>query len=102
MRVKVNLNIEVEVEVDESDPDQAIWTAMDALAVEYDNDTVKVSFGNIDIYHFEWWNTGWTAIDTDEEDECNTCGDTNRWLSTTEDSPEELVDLGPCPDCKAT
>lgn len=35
-------------------------------------------------------------------DECNTCGDTGRWLSTTEDSPEELVDLGPCPDCKAT
>jgi hypothetical protein len=30
---------------------------------------------------------------------CNTCGNTGRWQSTTEDSPTELVDLGPCPDC---
>lgn len=35
-------------------------------------------------------------------EQCNTCGDTGRWLSTTEDSPTELVDLGPCPDCDRT
>ena len=33
------------------------------------------------------------------DDECNTCGDSGRWETTTEDSPTELVDLGPCPDC---
>lgn len=32
-------------------------------------------------------------------EQCNTCGGTGRWLTTTEDSPTELVDLGPCPDC---
>ena len=31
--------------------------------------------------------------------ECETCGDTGVWQSTTEDSPTELVDLGSCPDC---
>lgn len=39
----------------------------------------------------------------DDEEEnpvsCNTCGGTTRWQSTTEESPTELVDLGPCPDC---
>jgi hypothetical protein len=35
-------------------------------------------------------------------DECNTCGGTQRWMTTTEDSPTELVDLGPCPDCVVT
>lgn len=30
---------------------------------------------------------------------CNTCDDTGRWETTTEDSPTTLVDLGPCPDC---
>lgn len=34
------------------------------------------------------------------DDECNTCGDTGRWETTTEDSPTTLVDLGPCPDCE--
>ena len=33
------------------------------------------------------------------EEECNTCGGTGRWESTTEDEPETLIDLGPCPDC---
>lgn len=32
---------------------------------------------------------------------CGTCGDTGRWESTTEDSPDVLVDLGPCPDCRS-
>lgn len=32
--------------------------------------------------------------------ECNTCGDSGRWETTTEDSPSALVDLGPCPDCE--
>ena len=31
--------------------------------------------------------------------ECETCGNTGVWQSTTEDSPTELVDLGSCPDC---
>jgi hypothetical protein len=31
--------------------------------------------------------------------ECNTCGDTGEWETTTEESPDELVSLGPCPDC---
>ena len=34
-----------------------------------------------------------------DEEQCNTCGGTGRWESTTEDSPTTLVDLGPCPDC---
>lgn len=33
------------------------------------------------------------------DERCNTCGDTLRWQTTTEDSPTTLVDLGPCPDC---
>ena len=32
-------------------------------------------------------------------EECNTCGGTGEWETTTEDSPDELVSLGPCPDC---
>ena len=32
-------------------------------------------------------------------EQCNTCGGTGRWLTTTEDSPTELIDLGHCPDC---
>jgi len=31
--------------------------------------------------------------------ECNTCGGTGDWESTTEESPTELVYLGDCPDC---
>ena len=31
--------------------------------------------------------------------ECNTCGGTGEWETTTEESPDELVSLGPCPDC---
>lgn len=31
--------------------------------------------------------------------ECNTCGGTGRWISSLEDDPTQLVDLGPCPDC---
>lgn len=34
-------------------------------------------------------------------EQCNTCGDTGRWESTTEDNPTELLYLGPCPDCDA-
>lgn len=30
---------------------------------------------------------------------CNTCGNTGRWETTTDDSPTTLVDCGPCPDC---
>lgn len=30
---------------------------------------------------------------------CDTCGGNGRWMSTTEDSPDRLVDLGECPDC---
>ena len=30
---------------------------------------------------------------------CNTCGGTGEWETTTEDSPDELVSLGECPDC---
>ena len=35
----------------------------------------------------------------EEEDGCNTCGGSKRHLSTTEEAPTTLVDLGPCPDC---
>lgn len=35
----------------------------------------------------------------DWDDDCNTCGGTRRWETTTEDSPTVLVDLGECPDC---
>lgn len=31
--------------------------------------------------------------------ECNTCGSTGEWETTTEESPDEFVSLGPCPDC---
>jgi hypothetical protein len=32
--------------------------------------------------------------------DCNTCGGTGRWESTTEDEPSgKAVDLGPCPEC---
>ena len=31
--------------------------------------------------------------------ECNTCGGSRRWMTTFEERPEELVDIGPCPDC---
>lgn len=33
------------------------------------------------------------------DERCNTCDNTFRWETTTEDSPSVLVDLGPCPDC---
>lgn len=30
---------------------------------------------------------------------CNTCDGTGEWWTTTEDSPTQLVHIGPCPDC---
>lgn len=33
---------------------------------------------------------------------CNTCAGDGEWESTTEDSPDELVSLGRCPDCEVT
>ena len=30
---------------------------------------------------------------------CNTCGGSGRWVTTLEESPTVLTDLGPCPDC---
>jgi hypothetical protein len=30
---------------------------------------------------------------------CDTCGGGGRWLTTLEESPTVLTDLGPCPDC---
>lgn len=32
-------------------------------------------------------------------DPCNTCGGTGRWQTTTEESPTQMVDLGPCQEC---
>ena len=32
-------------------------------------------------------------------DDCNTCGGFGRWVSTFEEQPTELVDIGTCPDC---
>ena len=37
--------------------------------------------------------------DSHWEEVCNTCGGTSEWETTTEESPDELVSLGPCPDC---
>jgi hypothetical protein len=34
------------------------------------------------------------------DEECNTCGDTGRWITTFEDEPDVLTDIGPCPDCE--
>lgn len=32
------------------------------------------------------------------DDECNTCGGTGRWMTTLEEAPTELLDIGPCPE----
>lgn len=42
---------------------------------------------------------GWTELPAFVLWDCNTCGATGRWESTLEDTPDELVDLGVCPDC---
>jgi hypothetical protein len=34
-----------------------------------------------------------------EMEKCETCGGTGRWMSSTEESPNVLVDLGPCTHC---
>ena len=35
----------------------------------------------------------------DEEEDCDTCGDTGKWESTFEEAPTVLANLGPCPEC---
>jgi hypothetical protein len=55
---------------------------------------------NPDSDHDLGWNVHLSPCVEDCPDpDCNTCGGTGRWESTTEDAPTTLVDLGQCPDC---
>lgn len=69
--------------------EQLNW--LHSLVQELESEGVELPMGDYGIVY--------SIIEGLRDEECNTCGDTGRWMSTTEDSPTELVDLGPCPDC---
>lgn len=45
-----------------------------------------------------WWNDHADRL-IRHLPECDTCGRSDRWLSTFEELPTVLQDLGPCPGC---
>lgn len=58
-----------------------------------------------------WFVAGWlfgsigtlfalALVRTGTYDVCDTCEGTGRWVTTFEDAPTTLVDIGECPECR--